>query len=206
MYDLTAFVGKLRDLREWKVAPGPGSIVVCPLTDDLGLVPATGALFDELVSRFDRATVDRLERDIQQRLTAVDSAVERAMAELYQVPGRPQAYPWELEYESARALVCQSPNYAAQEARRLLEHEAAKAWAAKVSVKTAVAYVKAGYFGGQGSQWATVWADGRVVLWQVTINEALRHLGVTAEPDLDEFDTVGLGRHRSVESWAAAAE
>jgi hypothetical protein len=29
------------------------------------------------------------------------------------------------------------------------------------------------------------------------INAALRHLGVVAAPGLDEFDTVGLGNHRS---------
>lgn len=29
------------------------------------------------------------------------------------------------------------------------------------------------------------------------IDAALRHLGVVAAPGLDEFDTVGLGRHRS---------
>ena len=35
----------------------------------------------------------------------------------------------------------------------------------------------------------------------MAIDEALHFLGVRAVADLDEFDTVGLGEHRSTERW-----
>ncbi|GAB2576672.1 hypothetical protein Aab01nite_12730 [Paractinoplanes abujensis] len=78
-----------------------------------------------------------------------------------------------------------------------------------------VAYVEADYFGGMGLQYATVWHRGDVVLGPLfkdeddplpaegsPISQALRRLGATAQGHDDEFDAVGLGRHRSVERWA----
>jgi hypothetical protein len=53
------------------------------------------------------------------------------------------------------------------------------------------------YFGGQGSQWAVVFRGAtRLTGEGTTINQALTALGVRARAPLDEFDTVGLGRHR----------
>jgi hypothetical protein len=71
-----------------------------------------------------------------------------------------------------------------------------------------VAYVEAEFFGGDGGQGAAVWRDTRLVAGpQVgphAINEALRLLGVRAAAGLDEFDTVGLGLHRSTDDWLRA--
>jgi hypothetical protein len=54
------------------------------------------------------------------------------------------------------------------------------------------------YFGSQGSQWATVY-NGASRIMPATeggINAALRMIGVVKAPDLDDFDTMALGKHR----------
>jgi hypothetical protein len=80
-----------------------------------------------------------------------------------------------------------------------------------------VAYVEAEYFGGTGSQFAVVWADGDLVLGPLRklngepapnpgmspISQALRRLGVSAAGHYDEFDAAGLGRHRRISGWHA---
>lgn len=78
-----------------------------------------------------------------------------------------------------------------------------------------VAYVQAEYFGGTGEQRAAVWADGALALGpldepakgtsrQVSpISRALRRLGARSSPDKDEFDAVGLYRHRHSDEWVA---
>jgi hypothetical protein len=91
-----------------------------------------------------------------------------------------------------------------------------------------VVYIETNYFGGTGSQGAAFFSDGRVV-WKQSepvklrwegrrtplarflsklrkekfkspINRGLAALGVRASPGLDEFDSVGLGRFRSLET------
>ena len=68
-----------------------------------------------------------------------------------------------------------------------------------------LAYVEAGYFGGQGLQMAVAWDQGDMVMEPTDsknpINQALRLLGVKAVAPDDEFDTVGLGRHRRTARW-----
>ena len=77
-----------------------------------------------------------------------------------------------------------------------------------------VAYVEAEYFGGVGTQRAAVWARGALAFGPFAVEEhasvpsegtpisrALRLLGVVADRGLDEFDTVGLRRHRHLEDW-----
>jgi hypothetical protein len=77
-----------------------------------------------------------------------------------------------------------------------------------------VAYVEAEFFGGVGTQTAQVWQAGKVVLGPLhlaegasppptgtPISRALRQLGATREDHYDEFDSVGLGRHRDTEDW-----
>jgi hypothetical protein len=93
--------------------------------------------------------------------------------------------------------------------------------AVRISYHAPVAYLEAELFGGTGSQAAVVWHQGAVVLgpmiydnepggrssYQVgeiqtwPFNSALRFLGVQASEDVDEFDTVDLGRHRHTEGW-----
>jgi hypothetical protein len=88
---------------------------------------------------------------------------------------------------------------------------------------TPVAYVEAEYFGGTGDQRALVWERGLVIFGPLVdddddertvksprdrwpINQALRILGVQVGDALDEFDAVGLGRHRHPQEWANHAE
>ncbi|MEM9891314.1 MAG: hypothetical protein AAF962_10675 [Actinomycetota bacterium] len=90
-----------------------------------------------------------------------------------------------------------------------------------------VAYVHLEFFGGMGFQASVIWDRGGVSLGplftanhegdlltpayrlistkdaiqDMAINAALRHLGVRADGQRDEFDTVGLGRQRSTGDW-----
>ena len=85
---------------------------------------------------------------------------------------------------------------------------------AQLSMAGKVGYIETDYFGGRGGQKAEVWLDGKSIFdrsiapgdesgWPNTpISQALRLMGVTSEPGKDEFDTLGLGVHRSTEKWA----
>ncbi|MEU0881995.1 hypothetical protein ABZ345_25560 [Lentzea sp. NPDC005914] len=84
---------------------------------------------------------------------------------------------------------------------------------AQWSLSGPVALVEAEFFGGCGSQQAQVWEHGRRVLGPLVQEEddpvppvspislALRRLGVVKGSHHDEFDAVGLGRHRSTSDW-----
>jgi hypothetical protein len=86
------------------------------------------------------------------------------------------------------------------------------------SVRGPVALVEAEFFGGAGTQRAQVWEHGRSVLGPLVLEEddpapsvtpislALRRLGVSKGSHYDEFDAVGLGRHRSTSKWVTSAE
>lgn len=78
-----------------------------------------------------------------------------------------------------------------------------------------LAYLEAEYFGGAGEQHAAVW-DGGTLAWGpmsirfqqpippqgTAISQALRRIGVTSDDaSQDEFDVVGLRRHRHLEDW-----
>ena len=89
------------------------------------------------------------------------------------------------------------------------------ALALQLSLQSPVAFVSTEYFGGSGGQDAIAWVNGQVVFSPATagynrewpnspISQALRRIGVVALEGKDEFDTVGLGAHRSTERWAAA--
>ena len=85
------------------------------------------------------------------------------------------------------------------------------------SVKAPLAYVETEYFGGAGFQGAVVWANGQMIFGPAltgdgedfqtddlpdgAINIALRKLGVLRGNSHDEFDAIGLGKHRDNESW-----
>ncbi|MFC4516422.1 MULTISPECIES: hypothetical protein [Streptomyces] len=80
-----------------------------------------------------------------------------------------------------------------------------------------IAYVEAEYFGGVGEQRAVVWAAGSLALgplgtpkkWSTRavspISQALRRLGVQKSLGEDEFDAVGLDRHRNNEDWISSS-
>ena len=69
----------------------------------------------------------------------------------------------------------------------------------------ALVYVEALFFGGHGFQASVGWRQGALrhgpVVASDAINQALRFLGVEAAEGQDEFDTVGLGRHRATHEW-----
>jgi hypothetical protein len=78
--------------------------------------------------------------------------------------------------------------------------------AESISQHGAIAYIETEYFGGSGSQAATVWDRGEQSLApekraRGPINRALRLLGVRAAALKDEFDTIQLGNERSNEGW-----
>jgi hypothetical protein len=85
---------------------------------------------------------------------------------------------------------------------------------AACSAKGPLAYIEADYFGGTGTQAAQAWDAGKVVLGPLhltegeplpttgsPISQALRRLGATKGNHIDEFDAVGLGRHRNTDDW-----
>ena len=85
--------------------------------------------------------------------------------------------------------------------------EALKATLVDLSSDGPAAYVETDYFGGQGTQGATVYDCGQCVFGPITndarpISDALRLLGVIVEPGQhDEFEAAGFCRHRNNEDW-----
>ena len=87
------------------------------------------------------------------------------------------------------------------------------ALAIEISHDCPVAYISTCYFGWQGGQNALAWDKGSLRFSPTTqgydqvwpnspISQALRAIGVLAEEGMDEFDTVGLGKHRKTHKWA----
>jgi hypothetical protein len=68
-------------------------------------------------------------------------------------------------------------------------------------------YFETEYFGGDGSQGAAVFREGELIFGPQSasfgpINDALAILGVrVVPPACDEFEAVGLHRHRNTEDW-----
>lgn len=73
------------------------------------------------------------------------------------------------------------------------------------SAKAPVAYVETDYFGGSGSQIATVYEGGVRTKERCTVNQALAVLGVHGVDEQDEWDVVGLANHRVTPEAAHAA-
>jgi hypothetical protein len=77
----------------------------------------------------------------------------------------------------------------------------------KASAVGNLVYFETEYHGGTGGQGAVGFSDGKIALepqWAEfgPINAALQFLGVrTIRPAHDEFETVGLDRHRYTEDW-----
>ncbi|MCW1915946.1 hypothetical protein OJ996_20325 [Luteolibacter sp. GHJ8] len=73
----------------------------------------------------------------------------------------------------------------------------------------ALAYVETEYFGGEGGQAAAAFKEGRLLATpsaeERAINRALRSIGIFAPEGLDEFDHIGLSRHRHTSDWKEAA-
>lgn len=80
-----------------------------------------------------------------------------------------------------------------------------EAWARALSVDCEVAYVETEYVAGEGFERAGVWSHGKLVLGPLegagSINQALRALGVRSAAGIEEFELVGLSRHRCLDDW-----
>ena len=78
-------------------------------------------------------------------------------------------------------------------------------WAQQLSAAGIVAYIEAEFFGGDGGQSAVAWNAGHRVLdpmfEQHSINEVLKLIGVRKNDAHDEFDAIGLGKHRDTNQW-----
>lgn len=68
-----------------------------------------------------------------------------------------------------------------------------------------IAFIETDYFEGRGAQAATACVNGQVVSSNEgegrPINEALRAIGVVRPSDEDEFDTICLGKYRSMQAF-----
>jgi hypothetical protein len=68
-----------------------------------------------------------------------------------------------------------------------------------------IAFVETDYVDGRGAQAATACVDGKAVTSEEgdgrPINRALRAIGVVRPSDEDEFDTVCLGKYRSMDAF-----
>jgi hypothetical protein len=69
-----------------------------------------------------------------------------------------------------------------------------------------IAYLEAEIFGGVGWQAHVLYRNGAAVgppdISADAINQALRLFGVQVDGHTDEFDAVGLGRHRDTDAWS----
>jgi hypothetical protein len=89
------------------------------------------------------------------------------------------------------------------------------------SFRTQIAYIETDYFGGIGTQVVVLYDDGKVTVGPLTtedlwdqktntyvqktegiraINQVLKKVGVWCKKDVDEFDSLGLAHHRTMES------
>ncbi len=71
-------------------------------------------------------------------------------------------------------------------------------------------YLETDYFGGMGSQAAAAFSDGSILPPSPlsgggAINSVLRSIGVAATTGRDEFDYIGLSRHRHTSDWIEVA-
>ena len=71
-----------------------------------------------------------------------------------------------------------------------------------------MAWVETDYFGGLGDQSGKAWKDGKMVGFkgpEISINAALKAIGVERSEEYDEFDTIRLGmyrdNHQVVDKW-----
>jgi len=67
-----------------------------------------------------------------------------------------------------------------------------------------VAYIELEYFGGSGVQKGIVWKNGKRISEYNelnAVNSILRQFGIARTKTKDEFETIGLNRHRNTEDW-----
>jgi hypothetical protein len=73
---------------------------------------------------------------------------------------------------------------------------------AQAEIAPLFAIIQTDYFGGVGEQWARVYRGTELADKEIDcISHALRFLGVICQDAMDEFDTVGLSKHRSMPDY-----
>ncbi len=61
--------------------------------------------------------------------------------------------------------------------------------------------IETDYFGGFGYQYAIVFENGEKISDEISINSALKEIGVMKNGSLDEFDTINLGEYRTTDEY-----
>ena len=100
----------------------------------------------------------------------------------------------------------------AEPAGFLYSHSRLLAAVASRSGDAGLAYIEAEFFGGAGDQGAALFRHGELewlsefgpigsVMPLTPISEALQRLGVERGKFADEFEALGLGRHRDMTDW-----
>jgi len=79
----------------------------------------------------------------------------------------------------------------------------------RMSAAGDLVYVETEYFGGMGEQCSAVFSSEKGPVMEKgkdAINKALRRVGFSAQPGMDEFDSIGLSRLRHTSDWKELAE
>jgi hypothetical protein len=110
-----------------------------------------------------------------------------------------------LEREIGRIFGSSTPSAIAADFGSLTE-ELIEGLMNAASTNAFIMYFETDYFGGEGAQGAALFHDDRVAYIQSakigSINRALALLGVkVVAPAIDEFQSIGLHRHRTTEDW-----
>lgn len=63
------------------------------------------------------------------------------------------------------------------------------------------AIIQTDYFGGTGTQSASLYENGKILIADKYINDVLKELGVIKTGSKDEFDTINLGEYRDSEYY-----
>ena len=75
----------------------------------------------------------------------------------------------------------------------------------KINPQNPIIYIEAEYFGGDGVQASVYWDEKQkescTIVSDNAINQALKKMSVDKKNKIDEFEAIGLGKHRSTESW-----
>lgn len=128
------------------------------------------------------------------------------------VPSQPLLRAWEArEAREAPDDEFDDPEErAAQLAETSASWDRVAALCAGYSASGPIAYLEAEFFGGGGGQAAAAWRDGTLI-WgprvdERAISDALAAIGVVRGLSSDEFDALGLGRHRFTDDWLALAQ
>jgi len=153
----------------------------------LEAILARYATLEEALDKFPSATLIQFPQDIG--MIPIDGFLLREL-EIYYQGGTKVAHP---SYQQFSASV--HPDF-----ERLIV--GVEKFAQHLSRRGLVAYVEATFMGGYGGHATMTWENGKRTGGPgKDINDVLKQLRVIPEPGFDEFDTLGLGRHRSTRGW-----